>query len=170
MKNNTFDYFVKLAESTSLIGLNLSNGTDYFCVPLGAKIFAELEVDGIQFCFIDGFREMVFVISPEAVNEKFVNPVSNNFEDFIALILACKNANPIEQIYWQSKEQFMSFLKEDIRNTTPEQEKVLTKIQSELNVLPIETPYDYVRNIQTNFEYSQFKFTDEYYDVLGLPH
>ena len=45
---------------------------------------------------------------------------------------------------------------------------VLDKIQSELKIEPMEEPFEYVRKIQAEFDYSKIRFTEEYYDVLGL--
>lgn len=169
MKKNLFNRFTELNIKTDLIGLEKTSGEECFCVPVGAKIFAALGVDGVQFCFIEGFDEMVFSISPEAINGKHVNPIAATFEDFLGLVLKCKNANPIEQIYWQSREQFMAFLQEDIKNTSEEQSMVLLRIQTELQINQIEDPYNYVRKLQASFDYTQIKYSDEYYDVLGLP-
>lgn len=36
----------------------------YFCTPKGARIFARSGVDGIHFCFVRGFGETVFAVSP----------------------------------------------------------------------------------------------------------
>ncbi len=45
---------------------------------------------------------------------------------------------------------------------------VLEKIQSELKIEPMKDPFEYVRKIQAEFDYSKIRFTEEYYDVLGL--
>lgn len=169
MGKTVFESFSKLGIKTDLIGLEKTTGEDFFCVPVGAKIFAALGVDGIQFCFIDGFGEMVFSISPEAINGKYVNPLAPTFEEFLGLVLECKNANPIEQIYWQTKEQFVTFLQDDTKSVSQEQHEILSQIQNELKISPITDPYDYVQRVQASFDYSQIKYSDEYYDILGLP-
>ena len=167
MNSNIFKRYEALNIDTSLIGLEKTKGESYFCVPKGAVIFAGLGVDGVQFCFIEGFKDMVFIISPEAINEKFINPVSNNFEEFLGLILACKNANPIEQIYWTRRSNFLKFLADDIKYVTQEQEEVLQLIERELGIKPISNPYDFVKKIQEEFDYGKIQYSDEYYDVLG---
>ena len=45
---------------------------------------------------------------------------------------------------------------------------VLDKIQSELGIKPMENPFEYVKKLQTGFDYSKIRFTAEYYDVLEL--
>ena len=42
------------------------------------------------------------------------------------------------------------------------------KIQNELGIEPMENPFEYVKEIRADFDYSKIKFTEEYYDVLGL--
>ena len=169
MIKTIFEEFMSMKLDTRTIGLDKSDCEDYFCVPIGAKVFAGLGVDGVQFCFIDGFNEMVFAISPEAIENKFVNPIAENFEIFLRLVVSCKNANPLEQIYWNTREEFISFLEEDMKNASAEQTAVLGQLQSELNISPMTDPYAYVKELQRGFDYSRIKYSDEFYDVTGLP-
>ena len=48
----------------------------YFCTPKGARIFARSGVDGIHFCFVRGFGETVFAVSPMNGRENCVHPVA----------------------------------------------------------------------------------------------
>jgi len=168
MNNTAVDNFLQLNLATNLIGLEVTEGVDYFCVPIGANIFAALGTDGVQFCFIEGFDEMVFAISPDATNNKYVNPVAYTFAEFLALVFSCKNANLIEQIYWQSREQFVALLQEELTNVDKEQASVLARLQVEMGITPMSDPYDYVRKVQWSFDYSKLNFSDEFYDVTGL--
>ncbi|MBQ6877171.1 MAG: hypothetical protein IJO22_02075 [Oscillospiraceae bacterium] len=45
---------------------------------------------------------------------------------------------------------------------------VLDEIKNELGIKPLEEPFEYVKTIQAEFDYSKIRFTEEYYDVLGL--
>ena len=60
----------------------------YFCTPKGARIFARSGVDGIHFCFVRGFGETVFAVSPMNGRENCVHPVTKSFRDFLRLLLA----------------------------------------------------------------------------------
>ena len=60
----------------------------YFCTPKGARIFARSGVDGIHFCFVRGFGETVFAVSPMNGRENCVHPVAKSFRDFLRLLLA----------------------------------------------------------------------------------
>lgn len=72
----------------------------YFCTPKGARIFARSGVDGIHFCFVRGFGETVFAVSPMNGRENCVHPVAKSFRDFLRLLLALHDAAAIEQA-WQ---------------------------------------------------------------------
>jgi hypothetical protein len=37
---------------------------NHFCTPKGAKVIGWAGVDGIHYCFVRGFGEMVFAVSP----------------------------------------------------------------------------------------------------------
>ena len=50
----------------------------------------------------------------------------------------------------------------------PEQEKVLSEIKTVLKLEPKENPYEYVKAVQELFDDSKIKFSNEYYDTLGL--
>ena len=69
----------------------------YFCTPKGARIFARSGVDGIHFCFVRGFGETVFAVSPMNGRENCVHPVAKSFRDFLRLLLALHDAAAIEQ-------------------------------------------------------------------------
>lgn len=47
---------------------------------------------------IPGFGEMVFCVNPEPLGEQFVYPVARNFRNFLGLILAAGNTNPLQQV------------------------------------------------------------------------
>lgn len=166
MKTSLFERYEQLNINTSLIGLEKTNSSGYFCDPIGAKIFAGLGVDGVHFCFIERFNEMVFSIDPFAYKKQFVNPLAYTFEDFLGLILTCKNSNLPELIYNMTREEFDNQLEKAFNDPfeKDETEAVLAIIQTELNITPIAEPYDYVRKVQTSFDYSQLKFSDEYYE------
>lgn len=84
MEKSCFEKFMALDVDKRVIGLEESDDYDDFCIPIGAKIFAGLGVDGVQFCMIDGFDDMVFSISPYALYNKYVNPLSYHLKISLA--------------------------------------------------------------------------------------
>lgn len=73
-----------------------TENTAYFCTPKGAAIIGWAGVDGIHYCFVDGFGETVFAVSPMNVGD-YVHPVARNFEDLLRLLLSCVDMAALEQ-------------------------------------------------------------------------
>ena len=76
MEMTVFERYGRLNIDASYIGLEKSNASRYCCEPIGGKTFAALGVDGVHFCFIDGFGEMVFSVNPYAYKNQDVNPLA----------------------------------------------------------------------------------------------
>lgn len=167
-----FHQFFALHLNTGCVGLNKTNSfsTDelYFCDPIGIKTFASLDVDGIHFCFIEDFNEMVFVVIPLPSDDKYVKPLAYNFKDFLRLLLGCKNANTFDQISWMNRQQYDELTQSTINGLSKEEKEVLQAIENQLGLSPIADPYEYVKNLQKNFDYSLIQYRDEYYDTLGI--
>lgn len=162
-----YEKFVELGINTSLISLDsIEHLYPYWCYPLNAKPIG-LE-GGILYCFIEGYDEMVFASNPESCIDTNVYPLAKDFTDFLRLILACGSVNPIEQISWMSEEQFIEHVSNEKQVYTSDHDDVLKIIAKEFNLTPMEDPFDYVKDIQKNFDGSKIKYSDEYYNVLGL--
>lgn len=149
------------------IGLEKSDMcVDYFCTPVDAAVIGW--ENSIHYCFIRGYRDMVFAVNPESCVDKYVYPLAMNFSDFLRLILACGSTTAVEQIVGWSKEQFEDFLHSEDNAILPEQKEVLDRIQKELKLTPMENPYEYVKAVQEQHDDSKIKFSNDYYDTLGL--
>ncbi len=156
--------------------INLEEGSetaDWFCTPMGAKVIGW--ENGIHYCFIDGFNDMVFAVNPEGWisengKELHTYPLSENFENFMRLILSAKCANHIEQIIHFSKSEFEKFCEDDGSDLEyqTKQKEVLDVIAEEFNLTPMENTYEHVKQVQKNFDESAIQYSDEYYDSLGL--
>ena len=121
-----------------------------------------------MYCFIESYGDMVFAANPESCAESYVYPLAANFEDFMRLILACGSANPIEQIVWMDKESFIQHLQEEKKNQTAQQKELLGMIAGELDIVPMEAPFEYVKSVQAKFDGSKIIYSEEYYDVCGI--
>ena len=51
---------------------------------------------------------------------------------------------------------------------TPELTQTLMRIAEEFGLEAMEDPYDYVKTLQQEIDDSKIRYTDEYYDVLGI--
>ena len=158
------DKLKELGLDTSLIGLELGEGQEYSCTPKGAEIFAQAGVDGIHYCFVEGFGEMVFAVSPMNGPGEYVHPLARNFADFLRLILACGDAGILEQLWGWDREGYEALCREN--PPTPEQRAVLDAIAQELDLSPMEDPFVYVKELQNEFDPSRLTFRQEYWDSL----
>lgn len=164
---NTYKRFEELRLHSRLISLEkLDDICEHFCYPINAKPIGFEEC--IMYCFIDGYNDMVFAVNPESCADIYVYPLAKSFEDFLRLILACGSANPTEQIIWMSKEKFDEHLTNEFKAINDEQQIILNTIKDEFNLEPEPHPYEYVKNVQSDFDDSKIIYSDEYYDVLGL--
>ena len=77
----------------------------------------------------------------------------------------------MQQIIWWDKKRFEDFVnstEEQEYRVRPEVQGVLSTIRKGIDITPIDTPFEYVKDLQSNFPYEQIPFTNEYYDTLGI--
>lgn len=134
----------------------------YFCTPRGASIFAWAGVDGIHFCFVRGWGEMVFAVSPANGWGEYVHPIARDFADFLRLLLACGDTAALEQAWQWEQAQFSAFLAQN--PPTEEQKAVLSRIAERFSLAPMDDPWHYLRKLQAGFDYGKLKFTDDLTD------
>lgn len=163
-----FQRFKALSIDGSAIGLLPDDDfVPYFCTPKGARLIGRTGVDGIHFCFVRGFGEMVFAVSPMNGADDCIHPVAADFTDFLALLLACGSVDAIEQAWMWDKAQFDAYLAD---NPPDERQRdILHTISESLDIAPIPEPYWYIREIQQDFPYAKIPFPAEYYEVTGIP-
>lgn len=167
--NLLYEKYKNLKIDGSWIGLEAGAQTPYFCTPIGAEIIGW--DNGIHYCFIKGFGDMVFCVNPEPCCDYNVYPIARNFCDFLGLILATGNTNTLQQIIWWDKKRFEDFVnstEEQEYRVRPEVQGVLSTIRKGIDITPIDTPFEYIKDLQSNFPYEQIPFTNEYYDTLGI--
>lgn len=139
----------------------------YFCTPENYEFFARLGVDGVHFVLLPG-DERVFLVDP-AFGEigTYVQPVAENTRQFLSFLLSCRDANVISQIWWMNETQYKELLAEDAENPVHGKDEALAAIEKEFGVAPID-PYGPVKAMCEGFDGSFIRFSDEYYDVLGI--
>ncbi len=148
--------------------------TPYFCTPVGAEPVGDIGCDGVHFVLLPG-DERVFCVDP-SMGEigTYVLPVGEDLRQFLSFVLYCRDANPISQIWWLTEERFRDLLREDAEASWPgceaffeKKDAALAAIASAFGLTP-EDPFDKVKAMQAAFDPSVLKYSDEYYDVLGL--
>ena len=134
----------------------------YFCTPKGARIFARSGVDGIHFCFVRGFGETVFAVSPMNGRENCVHPVAKSFRDFLRLLLALHDAAAIEQAWQWNAAQLEEF--EQKHPSSDEQLAALDKLVFTFHLRPMAEPWKYIHTVQSGFDYGKLRFSEDYYE------
>lgn len=156
----TYAKFMKLGIDLAPLGVERDEDSEgYFCTPRGARIIGFLGVDGVHFCFVRGFGETVFVVSPMNPPD-FVRPVARSFEDFLRLLLACGDAGVLEQA-WMEQEKC---------DPTAEQRRTLDLIAHKTGLAPMEEPIRYIRELQSGFDCGKIKYTKDIHDPDMNPY
>ncbi len=138
------------------------DNSPYFCTPKGASIIGWAGVDGIHYCFIRGFGEMVFAVSPTEIAPNYVRPLARSFEDFLRLLLACKDANILEQAWQWPEKNFYQALEGSVFDQSVFE--TLDQIQKSMKLTPMDQPWAYMRELQDSFDSGKIKYTEEFYD------
>lgn len=162
-----FEKYKSLCIDGSLICLeNGDLSSPCFCYPVNANVIG---FEGcILYCSVAEYGEMIFASNPESCIDKYVYPLAKSFSDFMRLILACGSTNPVEQIVWMNKQQFEQHMQDERAILTEGQKAILMLLGKELGLYTMESPFEYVKAIQKDFDDSHIKFSDEYYDALGI--
>ena len=160
-----YQKFKQLPINFSAIGLEQGSATgDYFCTPKGAEIIGRAGVDGIHYCFIEGFGDMVFAVSPCNLPGDYVHPLAKSFEDFLRLMLMCSGLDALEQMHGWSKDSFENYMAK-VR-VSPEQKEIFQIISEELSLEPMDFPFDYIKNLQRRFNYKSIPWKEEYREYV----
>lgn len=158
-----YQKFKKLDLDPAVIGLMHSETAyPYFCTPKGARIIGWAGVDGIHYCFVPGFGEMVFAVNPTN-SGACVHPIAGSFEDMLRLLVACGSMDALEQAH-----DFDAFFFDAYCRQNPpgaEQEAAFTLLREKLGITPMEDPYTYLRQLQQEFDYGRIPYRAEYYDM-----
>lgn len=147
----------------------------YFCTPVGAEEVGSIGCDGIQFVLLPG-DEKVYCVDPSMGDVgTYVLPVGSNLREFLSFLLSCHDANPLSQIYYLTEDRFRTFADDeaeareddDLADFFAAKDAALAAIAEAFNITPVE-PYGKVKALQADFDPGVLKFSDEYYDVLGI--
>ncbi len=158
----TYRNFLKTGIALGPLGLEqCADAPAYFCTPKGAKIIGWAGVDGIHYCFVRGFGEMVFAVSPMNPAPEYVHPLARDFSDFLQLLLACGDCGALEQAWQWSEEQFAAFLTQN--PPTDAQKNLLNQIAQQTGLSPMENPWQYLRALQSSFDASKLPYTEDFY-------
>lgn len=154
--------FIESGVDTRPLGLELCGmkaDERYFCTPKKADVFGRIGVDGIHFCFVRGYGDMVFCVCPMDAPPRFVRPVARDFADFLRLLAACGGTSVIESAWRYDAERFQGEC--EVERSGGDTEKAIESLREKLGVTPMEDPYGYIRGVQTDFDFAAFDIPDE---------
>jgi len=134
----------------------------YFCTPKDACIIGWAGVDGIHYCTVPEFGELIFAVSPMNMGD-YVHPIAENFRKLLELLLTCGDMAALEQCYAWDEEQFKAFLLDC--PITAAQQRVLDALRAEFDLEPAEDAFGYVKELQRGFDLSKISYTEDYYDI-----
>ena len=158
--------YLKSDLDLSVLGLHRgSEEGGYFCTPLGARVIGWAGVDGIHYCTIEGQGETIFAISPMNFGD-YIHPIAESFEVLLLMLLTCHSMDAMEQCYAWAEDQYTAFLI-DYPATTEIQEKQ-NQIREIFKLDPMEDVFGYIKQLQDNYDMSGIRFSEEYYDTLGI--
>lgn len=154
--------FRKTGIDLSHLGFNMNGEFEYYyCTPKNAEIIASSGVDGIHFCTVKQFGEMIFAVSPMNLGD-CVHPIARSFEDLLRLLLHCSDVAALEQCYAWDEEQYKAFLTDC--PPTQKQQAVSDEIKSKFGLEPIVDSFSYVKELQAEFDLSQIEYTEDFYN------
>ena len=140
----------------------------YFCTPRGMTVLGWEGCDGIHYGRIRGYGDMVFAVNPMPAGDRYVRPLARSFRDFLRLLLACGSTAALEQLGDWTREQLDDWLRAPENAVTAEGRAVLDRLAAALRLAPMEDPFAYVKEVQASFDGGRLRYTNEYYDTLGL--
>ena len=166
---NNNQRFLALGLPSGAFGLETGyRGEPYFCTPSGAEIIGWLGVDGIHFCFIPSLNsDMVFAVSPMPCSEHYVVPIARTFEEFLALLLFCKDASLLESISYVTETRFHESVKEIAEYSSSAEDSAVDTLRLDIGIEPSPNAYESVKSLQADFDYTLIPFTDEYFYLTG---
>ncbi len=161
----SYSEFQKTNIDLSVLGFEPEQeDTGYYCTPKNADIIGRAGVDGIHYCTIPMFGDLIFTVSPMNFGD-CVHPIARNFEDLLRLLLNGVDMAALEQCYAWDRAQYEAFLIDC--PVTSEQEAVLNELREKLKLEPMSDAYSYVKALQAEFDYSELQYKEEYYETVA---
>lgn len=157
-----YDAFLKLGIDLAPVGMEQGESISYYCTPRRARILGWAGVDGIHYCTIPEFGEIIFAVNPMNPGD-CVHPIARCFEDLLRLLLACGDMAALEQCHGWEEAQFNAFATDCSQSEA--QMTVLREIREKCNLAPMDNPYGYIKQLQQEFDHEHIPYPEEYYDL-----
>lgn len=162
-----YEAFLQTGIDLSPFGWERCDGFEpYFCTPCEARVLGCAGVDGIHYCTIPDFGDMIFAVSPMNFGD-CVHPIARDFRELLRLLLAGADLAALEQCYAWDEAQYRAFLQDEPE--TAEQRAARAAIREALGLSPVEDAFRTVKDLQRTFDLSRIPYTAEYYETTGEP-
>ena len=152
-----------LCKNTDLAPLGLVQREDnshFFCTPKGAKIIGWGRMDGIHYCTIADYGEAVFSVNPSNGAPDYVHPLAETFEDFLRLLLTCKDANVLEQAWLWDEATFHTICTQ--YQSSDDACAVLSELEDVFHLTPMEHPWQYINQLQQSFDAAKIAYSKKF--------
>lgn len=147
----------------SLLGLEPSdNQQRYYCTPVDAEIFARTGVDGIHFCTIPAYGEMIFCVDPSGSHSREVFPLAEDWEDLLRMLLACGDVwNLVEADSFLDETEFWTNVNASLMEE--ERQAMLKALREKTGLEPRINIYEPLMLLRSGLDYSYIQYSDEYW-------
>ena len=160
LKNSSLD----ISDLGLIIGMETSESV---FTPLGATVIGWAGVDGIHFCFVEGFWETVFAVNPTAAPGKHIHPVAKNLSDFLGLILACRGTAAVARAWSWTKYDFQHFV--DSTPLSRKQQSICSALKNGYSPSQICDPYAYLLDMRQDFDYTSLPLHPDFAEQTDPP-
>lgn len=149
----------------SPIGLEpADNSIRYYCTPVDADIFACAGVDGIHYCTIPAYGDMVFCVDPSGCHEPEVFPIAESMEYLVRDLLACGETSILvdadsvcDEKEFQTNVE-TALMEEDVQAT-------LALLKEATGLEPVLNLYEPLLLLREGLDYSHIQFSEEYMEL-----
>ena len=135
----------------------VQDAAPYACTPKGARLIGAAGVDGVHYCFVRGFAETVFAVSPMNAPGEQVHPIARSFSELLRLLLACGSADALEQAWQWDEARFDAYLQENRPGEAAQ--AALDAIAEAFSLAPMDAPYAYLHALQAGFDSRRVRMT-----------
>lgn len=149
----------------SLLGLEPSDNQQHaYCTPVDAEIFARTGVDGIHFCTIPAYGEMIFCVDPSGSHSREVFPLAEDWEDLLRMLLACGDVwNLVEADSFLDETEFWTNVNASLMEE--ERQAMLKALREKTGLEPRINIYEPLMLLRSGLDYSYIQYSDEYWEI-----
>lgn len=161
--------YKKLLTTMDLSAVSLEpadNDLRYYCTPVDAEVFACAGVDGIHYCTIPAYGEMVFCVDPSGCHSPEVFPIAESMEALIRIILACGDMTVFSDMdIFCDETEFLTNVEACL--TEEDVQSVLALLREKTGLEPAQNVYESLLLLQKGLDYSHIRYSEEYWEIHG---